>query len=151
MSKSKNIVVLLIIVVLAVGCAYLFSDKLFLKRKNVNGNNNENKSTKCSYSVLPNPYELSDEEKTDIVKVLSESNSKYEIDVDSISFTTVNKYAYQVEFELAIKEGSYKLIDVIWKKDGKWTDYGAGSGYLLDDYERIEAVICNECNDACNL
>ena len=148
--KTNLIISLIIIVVVIVACSYLFSDKLFLKRKIVLNKTDNDKKQICIYSVLPNPYELSDEEKTDIIDILSKNNLNIEIDADTLSIDVIDNYTYQVEYELTVKEGIYKYVDVIWKKNGKWEDYGAAQAYAVEDYELIQSRICEVCSDICD-
>ena len=149
--KYKMIIGLLIFSIIGVGVAYLIADQLAIKLPEENVQNGEvvDDIVTCEYDVLPNPTNLTVEEKTEIIELLSRNNSNMEIDIDSVKIDIIDKHTYSVEFEYVKKEGSYALKDIVWKKNGKWENYGAGSDFLPEQYENVHLNICTSCSDDC--
>ena len=146
-NKVRLLTSLLVILAIAIALAYLFSDKLVLRRTNgaSNVSDGNGKST-CIYSKLKTTSELTTSDTEAIIETI-EKNNNIVIDSETVKINLLNDYIYEVAFELIEKNGSYALADYVWKESGSYKTYGAGSMHSKDELNSIEKKICDSCGN----
>ena len=149
--RYKLIIGLLVICIIGVLMTYLIADKLAIKMPDENTINEGEVQAPivCEYDILPDPNSLSYDERAQIIDLLSRNNTSMEIDVETVKIDSIDNHTYSVEFEYVKKEGSYALKDILWRKNGLWEDYGPGSDFMPEEYERVHLNICTSCSDEC--
>ena len=146
--KIKTIIILLIIFVLSIFLMLIFINKCSLNKKSVKNNDNiieqiENIKNKCSYDVLSDSRNLTENEKNEILEFL-EKETVEELNAKKLEISSVNKYIYWIEYNDNTKND---FVAIMWKNNGLWETSGTGSKYVIELLEEIDSQICDECGD----
>ena len=152
-NKLKLIIFLLIIALITVLLAYLFSDKLALTRNNKDVKEESGASSNklaCVYNKLTSTSDLTSSDIESIISLMEKKLDNLAIENSSVKINMYNDYIYKIEFELIEKTGAYLFEDYVWKENNGFKSLGPGSSHTTDEIEKIESKICGSCGN-CNV